>query len=354
MSAPPVAIPYEKQADPQIHRGCGAACLSMVYKSFGKEVPQADIWPLIAKANRFGSIASTSHLMALHALSQGFSAMAIQARHPVQVLRLCRDAGIRAILNQRPRPDVATGHYTVLVDIDDKTVVVHDPALGPGRRMSHAELMQLWQPQSSASEITGNVVIAIAADPVAIPACEFCHTAIPPKVDCPKCKKAVGLSPAAALGCIRDGCIARMWNYVACPSCDFMWSFNDAGTSTGDVPRAAAAEADSNMALPDLAKAFAELDKFCAHVLSIPAAANHPDLKAQIDFMQASKEPIRLAQIAELTAMKARLDQITAAHEESTKKAEADRKKQEELNAPPPPLDGTALGNALLKNLGFK
>ncbi|HEY3839596.1 MAG TPA: C39 family peptidase, partial [Bryobacteraceae bacterium] len=64
MSASPVVIPYEKQSDPQVNRGCGAACLSMVYRSFGKEVPQAEIWPAIAKKNRFGSIASTSHLMA--------------------------------------------------------------------------------------------------------------------------------------------------------------------------------------------------------------------------------------------------------------------------------------------------
>jgi hypothetical protein len=355
MSAPPFAIPYEKQDDPQTNRGCGAACLSMVYKSFGKDIPQGDIWPLIAKPNRFGSVASTTHLMALHAIGQGLSAIIVQARHPLQVLRLCREGGIRAILNQRPRPDVSTGHYTVLIDIDDKTVVVHDPALGPSRRLAHAELMQLWQPQSSASEIAGNVVIGIAADPVPIPACEFCHTAIPSKVDCPRCKKPVGLQPAALLGCIRDGCIARMWNFVACPSCDFMWSFNEAGASTADIPRAAAAGADPlALAPPDLTQVFAQLDAFCAHLLSVPGAADHPDLKAQIDFIQGNKENIRLAQAEEVGAMKVRLDRSAAAAEEAKKKAEANRKKQEELNAPPPPLDGGALGAALLKNLGFK
>src|SRR5580658_4353174 len=105
MTAPSIAIPYEKQSDLQTNRGCGAACLSMVYRSFGKEVPQAEIWPLIAKKNRFGSIASTTHLMALHAIGQGLSAVVIQARHSLQVLRLCREAGIRAILNLRARPD---------------------------------------------------------------------------------------------------------------------------------------------------------------------------------------------------------------------------------------------------------
>jgi hypothetical protein len=354
MSAPPVAIPFEQQSDPGTHRGCGAACLSMVYKSFGKEVPQADIWPVIAKPNRFGVVSSTTHLMALHALGQGFDAVIVQARHPIQVLRLCREGGIRAILNQRPRPDVATGHYTVLVDIDDKTVVVHDPALGPSRRMTHAELMQLWQPQSAASEITGNVVIGIAADPVAMPGCEFCHTAIPERVDCPRCKKVVGLSPNALLGCIRDGCIARMWNYVACPSCDFLWSFNEAGSSAEQRGPAQAPPQSTVPEPPNLDKVFAELDKFCAHLLTVPGAKEHADLNLQLKAIQTGKEKVKLAQAEELMALKARLDGFAAFRDQSKKNVEAQRKKEEEMNAPPPPLDGNALGAALLKNLGFK
>ena len=347
------AIPYEKQADPQVNRGCGAACLAMVYRSLGKQVPQAEIWPLIAKKNRFGSVASTTHLMALHALSQGFSAVAIQARHPLDVLRICRDAGIRAILNQRPRPEVATGHFTVLVDIDDKAVVVHDPALGPSRRMSHAELMQLWQPASADSEILGNVLIGIAANPAPISACEFCGTAMPPATDCPQCGKPVGLSPAALLGCLRDGCIARMWNYVACPHCDFL--FQETGQAAAQTPGTeAAVEKPPLPALPDLEKAFAQLDRFCSHVLSIPGLAENVDLKAQLDFMQAGKERVRLAQAEEFAAIKARMDRLSAAGEESKKEAENRRKKQEEDNAPLSPLDANALGRALLKNLGFK
>jgi|HubBroStandDraft_1064217.scaffolds.fasta_scaffold108865_2 hypothetical protein len=354
MTAPSIAIPYEKQSDLQTNRGCGAACLSMVYRSFGKEVPQAEIWPLIAKKNRFGSIASTTHLMALHAIGQGLSAVVIQARHSLQVLRLCREAGIRAILNLRARPDASAGHYTVLVDIDDKNVILHDPALGPSRVMSYAELLQLWQPQSSNSEIAGNVVIGIAAEPVAIPACEFCHTAIPAKVHCPRCRKAVGLNPAAMLGCIRDGCIARMWNYVACPSCDFVWSFNEAGTSGADFP---GPSANTNSLVPEpmnLDKLFAELDKFCGHILSIPGAANHADLNAQLNVIKTGKDRLKLAQIEEQATFKTRADQVTAAEKDSKQQEEARRKEAEELNAPLPPLDGKALGQGLLKYLGVK
>jgi hypothetical protein len=71
-------------------------------------------------------------------------------------------------------------------------------------------------------------------------------------------------------------------------------------------------------------------------------------------FLQRTKDQIRLEQTNELMAIKARLDRLTAASEETKKKVEAQRKRQEELNAPLPPLDCNALSAALLKNLGFQ
>src|SRR5579871_1492680 len=154
---PSGTIPYEKQSDMPAGRTCGAACLSMVYRSFGKEVLQAEIWPAISKPNQFGSLASTTHLMTQDALSRGFAAVAIQAKHPVQALRLCQEAKIRAILNHRLRPDAGTGHYTVMVGFDDTGVTLHDPDRGPSCRVPHAELEALWQPRVPNSEILGNV-----------------------------------------------------------------------------------------------------------------------------------------------------------------------------------------------------
>jgi hypothetical protein len=353
MTAPSIATPYEKLSDPEIRRGCGAACLSMVYRSFGKEVPQAEIWPVIAKRNRFGSVSSTTHLMALDAVNRGLSAVVIQARHPIQALRLCREAGASAILNHRAQPGVAAGHFSVLVDIDDRNVVLRDPSFGPARHLSHAELQQLWLPLSSSSEIAGNVMIGIAAAAAPIPPCEFCNTTIPAQVDCPSCKKPVGLSPGAMLGCIRDGCIARMWNFVCCPSCDFVWSFNEAGPSTGELPRVAASSSDVPIAQPaSFDKLFAELDKFRAHISALPVAANHPELKQQLDFIAGSKESLTLAQAAGAARIKLAQDRLDAQKRTADQNAEARRKQAEERNKPLPPLDGRALAEALLENLG--
>jgi hypothetical protein len=88
-------------------------------------------------------------------------------------------------------------------------------------------------------------------------------------------------------------------------------------------------------------------------MLSIPGAANHPDLKAQIDFIQSTKETVRLAQAEEIGRLNLRMDRAAAALEAKTK-FRADRKRAQESNSAPAPIDGIALGHALLKNLGFE
>jgi hypothetical protein len=355
MSSAATVIPYEKQSEELTGRACGAACLSMAYRSFGKQVAQTEIWPVIAKANRFGQISSTTYLMAQDALKRGFSAVATQARHPLQALRLSKAAGIRAILNHRVRPDSAAGHYTVLVDIDAKEVVVHDPLFGAARRLSHAELMELWLPQVPNSEISGGVLIAISAAGLpAHPACEFCRTPMLSSVDCPRCSKPVGLEPGAVLGCIKDGCIARMWNWICCPTCDYVFTLK-AGAAAG-APVEAQPSAGTAAPVPavDIAKLFAEIDKFTGHVLSIPAAANDPNLKQKLELVAASKEKFRAAHAEDLARRATVFGQLAAFEEKTKQQKEAELKKIEDRNAPAPPLDGDALGNAMLKNLGFK
>ena len=356
------SVPYERQEDPQNHRMCGAACLSMVYRSFGKEVPQKEIWPAIAKPNQSGSLASTTHLMVRDALKRGFAAVAIQARHPLQALRLCRESGIHGILNHRLQREVPFGHYSVLVDLDDKTVVLHDPFFGPSRRVSHGELLELWQPQLPNSEILGNVLIGLVADPVPAPPCQFCHTPSLPSIECPRCKQPVGLQPVALLGCVNHACVARMWNYLGCPSCDYMWSFSlqpqEAGATGSDPrqspsspqPQAASGSPEDPL---NLSQVFSEIDKFCSALLSNPTAANHPDVKRQMDFITAAKEKLRLAQIEQAAIISAAREKVAAVGQASQQRAEAHRQRMEELNTPAPPLDGDALGRALLKNLGF-
>jgi len=374
MSATAPAVRYEKQFDMQASRTCGAACLSMVYRSFGQEVSQRTIWPLIAKKNIYGSIASTTHLMAADAVTRGFCAVAIQARHPLQALRVCRDAGIRAILNHRLQPDSPAGHYTVFVDLDETYVKLHDPYFGPSRRVAHGVFLDLWQPRLPNSEIVGNFLIGIAAaESKDVPPCETCHTPFVKVVQCPRCKNAVSLEPLALLGCMNNSCAARLWNYVCCPTCDLTWNFTvepprrsaAAASSAPAAPASAPAPAAAGSAVPAPAvpsaaadtlgfgKLFEELDKFCNHILTIPGAANHPEIKKQFDFIKSSKEQLLLAHAESVVNRKLHQEQLATYTQAAKQRQEAHQKKLDELNKPLGPLDGDALARALLKNVGF-
>lgn len=359
MSATAATVPFERQTDAQTNRDCGATCLSMVYRSLGKKVAQTEIWPVIAKKNRFGSVASTTHLMVKDALSRGLAAVAFQARHPLQSLRLCCESGTRAILNHRTTQDSPSGHYTVLVDVDEREVVLHDPFYGPSRRVPHTELLELWQPRFPNSEIAGYLLIGIAAEPPAATTCWLCRAPLPPAVACPKCKEPVSLKPGEALGCIESSCIARMWNYIFCPFCDYGFTLSSQAEPGGAIqpgppspgPTVAQPATTPQENPMDLNWMFAEIDKFCSLVLTFPGAANHPDIKKQLDFITSSKERLKLAQVEALVHSKAHKQQLANMAQAAKQSEEAHRKKMEELNRPSPPLDANALGRALLKNL---
>ncbi len=352
--------PYVRQANALTDRSCGAACLSMVYAALGQEVPQAAIWPAIAKENKFGSLSSTTHLMVRHALRRGLAACAVQARHPLQALRVCRQNGIHAIINHRLSSDVPTGHYSVLVETDDRSALLHDPLYGPDRRLSHAELLEVWQPRFSNSEIAGNVVIGIAREASLTSKCFLCRATLLNEVQCPKCGNRVDLQPAPLLGCVNYGCLARLWSYVCCPACDHMWSFDVSdeeralgpGMTVPSLPVIGKKETEHKA--PDFSRLFAGLDEFCNHISGLPGAAGHERLKQQLDFIQASKEKIKQAAAEQFAFQQMRRQQQEQISEAARKRKEEFRKKMAELNTPAPSLDGQALGRALLKNLGFR
>jgi hypothetical protein len=161
------------------------------------------------------------------------------------------------------------------------------------------------------------------------------------------------------MGCINDACIARMWNCVCCPFCDYVWTFGvhqtQAGASAGS-PTAPAPSSTDTQAAPagvDISKLFGELDRFCSVILAVPAAANHPEIKKQLEQIAVGKEKFKLAHAEQLARGAMLQGQFAALIQATKEKEEAQRKKIEERNAPSPPLDGDALGRALLKNLGF-
>src|SRR5262249_50826989 len=155
--------------------------------------------------------------------------------------------------------------------------------------------------------------------------------------------------PSVLLGCVTGGCAARLWNYVCCPACDHTWSF------AVEKPRVQAAAANaqtsgSEQRLWDLNPLFAELDKFSARVMNVPGAAAHPELIQHLATIKATKEQLALAHSEELARSRVQAATILQIQQKYRLEEEALVKKIEEIKKPGPPLDGAALGQALLRD----
>ena len=348
-------IPYERQSDSGSARTCGAAALRMVYASLADErnalgmpdagdLSQSAIWERISKENRLGVAAGATHLMVRDALSRGYSAVALQATHPLQLLLACKENGIRAILNHRLRADGPAGHFTVFLDMDEKGVLVHDPTFGPSRRLAFPELLELWQPRTATSEIIGNLLIGIALRPPRVTGCRTCAVPIPDDAPCPRCRAGVPLAPSALVGCVGPRCVARSWLRVCCPACDYTFPF------AGSAPAADASGIDG---LWNLGPLFAEIDRFQAHVRRLPEALGREDVRQQLASLDALKATLRLSEQEELAARAEAGARAAQRKEAVLAETEEIRSAREAAARPGPPLDGNALAAQLLRDLGI-
>lgn len=224
MSAKPQApitdLPYEKQEDTPTNRKCGAASLCMVYRSFGMDCTQADVWERIARRGSRGAKCARTYLLAEDALKRGLSALVLQARDPWTMLRNCAEQPVRVILNHRIEKHRRDGHYSVLVAIDSVNVTLHDPQLGPARTVPREEFLTLWQSGIGFSEVTGSVLVVIAQGAAQASTCATCAMPLPATHTCRKCEAKIVLQPAAILGCGQLTCTGRTWTRLYCPSCD--------------------------------------------------------------------------------------------------------------------------------------
>lgn len=210
-------VPYEKQRS---ERMCGAAALCMVYRALGFHVDQDEVWQAVQGKNGLGHPCGATHLLAVDALRRGLHALVLKANEPWPALTHCFEQA-RVILNHRAAAHSWTGHYTVPVQVGPAGVLLHDPQFGPVRRIARDDLIELWRRNPSPlCEISGETLLAIAADPGAPMVCATCATPVPESRTCPSCAREVPLRPAAVLGCLNNDCPANLWSVVFCPHCD--------------------------------------------------------------------------------------------------------------------------------------
>jgi hypothetical protein len=217
-----IASIYEPQLAGLGARTCGAAALCMIYRALGLECSQAEVWARLGGAGR-SSGGARAHRLAADALGQGLAALVVQVQTPWSFLLACSEAGVGVILNHRLSQYSPWGHYTVLDQIEEETVWVHDPQFGPHRPLAREELLRLWQGAPGRTEIAGNVaIVAGRAGPQS--SCSVCQRLLPMSIRCYNCHQDNRLQPDVALGCIDPACMGRRWRQLFCLNCD--WSFH--------------------------------------------------------------------------------------------------------------------------------
>lgn len=216
-----VTIPFEPQQTIDGSRTCGAAALTMVYRSLGLECRQDAVWQRVAEQIGSGGKATRTHRLALDACKLGLSAVILQAEQPAPLLTQLLEADARVILNHRLDDESALGHYSVLLSFDGNRIVIHDPHRGPERALPWPEFTELWQPCRGRCEIIGRVLIALGVRSQGNRACTVCGSAVPLQVSCGRCDQAIALGPQGAVGCVVPGCAGQSWTRLFCPHCDW-------------------------------------------------------------------------------------------------------------------------------------
>ena len=218
-------IPYIKQDITSNKKWlCGAASLAMVYRSYGKKVDQRSIFYDIAVRNKaIGSYCSTS-LQCRNVLKHGFYALDVKSRQPLTLLNMFHDkwdnTRPRIIFIQKAKGDDEGLHSTVMVDVTDKDVIVHDPLSRPFRLILKDVFMYLWSGQGQNNYES----IAVSDKRSSADRCRICGRPIPDFLICPNCRRKVILQPNETVGCIFNDCAGRLWNEILCPYCDKYFS----------------------------------------------------------------------------------------------------------------------------------
>lgn len=213
-------IPYEKQPDEPPRLMCGAAALCMVYRSYGLELTQESVWPYISRSGFAGQKVARTYLLAADALRHGLTAVVFQAKDPWPTLRRCLNADLRVIVNHAIGGQRFSGHYSVLTGCDDDGLTLHDPLVGPDRRLTKSEFLELWQPRYGRGDVVGNILVAFADHSQWPTVCAECGHVNPTSWVCSICRKDCPLQPLAGLGCTQKDCARRVWQRLYCPYCD--------------------------------------------------------------------------------------------------------------------------------------
>ncbi|MDB4984654.1 MAG: hypothetical protein JWM20_833 [Patescibacteria group bacterium] len=162
-------VPFCKQTNGV---SCGAACLVMIYEFYGMHsVTQEDILDKykIQDPHNQGMRILTSDLVS-DARLRGFTSSIIAAditdiKSSMALIKTFIKRGVPIITCQQYSQEKSlSGHFRVVIGIDEKDVIFHDPndllENGALQKMTHESFFELWQP--TGENVTGGRFVWIS------------------------------------------------------------------------------------------------------------------------------------------------------------------------------------------------
>ncbi len=163
-----VAVAIEVPYLPQSEDLCGGAAAAMVFRYWGDRHADAQQFATLVD-RRAGGIAES--VLVADVIRRGWDADRFSGSIERLRQEIARGRPVTLLIQDRPR----RYHFVVAIGVDDDTVILHDPARGPARRLTHSALLRAWQPTGLWS-----LVISPAAT---TPVCSSCRDIAPPETD---------------------------------------------------------------------------------------------------------------------------------------------------------------------------
>ncbi len=133
------AVPYFPQANEHV---CGPATVQMALAAFGKHVAQESLDQEL-ETPRDPDQGTDPHAIVRVLGAHGLSAEAISPAS-LQDIKNALDKDM-VVLVCYSEPELDMGHYSIVQDITDTEIVLHDPYHGPYFTISREEFERRWQ-----------------------------------------------------------------------------------------------------------------------------------------------------------------------------------------------------------------
>ena len=129
---------------------CGAACIQMLFNSWGIDTSQKEIWDKvkIPKEHMPGYYCGTGKMVE-YLLEKEIICSVISTEHPVDVLEFCQNNSLESIVLYHRKPNIPAAHFSVFSYKEGNSVFINDPLLnsleGTNRRINSNTFINLMQ-----------------------------------------------------------------------------------------------------------------------------------------------------------------------------------------------------------------